>query len=263
MKIRTKEPITFEINTGPYTVPVGKIVKMDPKIGRDLVRQGRAESEPVPYFVREFDQTIMLCNSLEAVERVELEGNLLAFTPYQLYFLRSRRSKEIEAILEVKKTFYGTVILAGMTITRSDIDTESSENTVTVSTENVAQIEKGEEVRNMRHHERFPSHYLTQKDFDEPRTLTIQSFGEEEVKTENGPVSKFVLYFEEIEDRGFIVNSVNSQLLEKYCGDDEDWIGMQIELYTDPSIAFGKKVTGGIRIRPALPLFTQERMPQE
>lgn len=33
----------------------------------------------------------------------------------------------------------------------------------------------------------------------------------------------------------------------------ERWIGKSIVLYVDPSIQFGKKVTGGIRVRPFIP----------
>jgi hypothetical protein len=123
------------------------------------------------------------------------------------------------------------------------------------------QIKKRGEVKGMKHHDRFIPNFLGQKDFEKPRILTIESFGEEEIKTENGPIEKYVLRFEEIEDRGFVVNSINSQLLEALYGDDEDWIGKRIEVFTDPTISFGNKVTGGLRLRRPSQLSPQEEEP--
>jgi hypothetical protein len=136
-----------------------------------------------------------------------------------------------------------------------------SVNAVAVPVRDISQIKTKKEVTNMRHHERFPPRFLSQEDFHKPRTLTIQSFGTEEIKSDDGPVDKFILYFEEIEDRGFVVNSINSQILEKLYGDDEDWIGKQIEVWTDPTVAFGKKVTGGLRLRqPSQPTPQDEKL---
>lgn len=33
----------------------------------------------------------------------------------------------------------------------------------------------------------------------------------------------------------------------------EQWIGKQIALYVDPKVAFGRNVTGGVRVRPSIP----------
>jgi hypothetical protein len=134
-------------------------------------------------------------------------------------------------------------------------------NAVAVPVRDIRQIKPREEVKDMRHHDRFIPNFLGQKDIEKPRTLTIESFGMEEIKTENGPVEKYVLRFEEIEDRGFVVNSINSQLLEALYGDDEDWIGKRIEVFTDPTISFGNKVTGGLRLRRPSQPAPQEETP--
>ena len=133
-----------------------------------------------------------------------------------------------------------------------------SENAVAVPVKDISQVKEREEVTNMRHHDRFPPNYLGQKDFEKSRTLTISSVGEEEIKGDNGLVSKYVVRFEEIEDKGFVLNSVNSQKIEKMYGDDEDWIGKEIELYTDPDIVYGGKVVGGVRVRRPLQPTPQE-----
>jgi len=136
-----------------------------------------------------------------------------------------------------------------------------SESAVTVPSEDIRKIKKREEVKDMRHHDRFPPNFLGQKDFEKSRILTISSVGEEEIKGDNGLVSKYVIRFEEIEDKGFVLNSVNSQKIEKMYGDDEDWIGKEIELYTDPDIVYGGKVVGGVRVRqPSQPAPQEEKL---
>ena len=61
---------------------------------------------------------------------------------------------------------------------------------------------------------------------------------------------KWCLTFAEV-DKPLVLNGINAQLLEKICGSDntDDWMGHKCVLYTDPTVAFGGKVVGGIRVR--------------
>lgn len=61
---------------------------------------------------------------------------------------------------------------------------------------------------------------------------------------------RWVMSFDEAE-KGLVLNPTNGQLLEAILkSDDSDhWIGHKIVLYNEPSISYGGKITGGIRVR--------------
>lgn len=104
----------------------------------------------------------------------------------------------------------------------------------------------------MRFDQMAPSKYLKKDDCQTPQLLTIHSFQQENVARDDQPAEmKWVVYFNEIGDKGMVLNSTNLQLLQMATGtEDSDLsIGMKIVLYNDPSITYMGKVTGGLRIR--------------
>jgi hypothetical protein len=95
------------------------------------------------------------------------------------------------------------------------------------------------------------SRFLTQKDIDSPRLVTIQKYEEVNVAMEGAePDERWVVWFGEF-DKPMVLNSTNGQIIGKICGCEElnDSIGKQIVLYVDPNISFGGKLVGGLRVR--------------
>jgi hypothetical protein len=95
------------------------------------------------------------------------------------------------------------------------------------------------------------SKYLTKNDVgDDGLILTIKGFKKEILEGDNGDEEKVILYF--VEDvNPMVLNRTNSQLVGIATGaaNAGEARGKQIVVYNDPSISFGGKVTGGIRIR--------------
>ena len=96
------------------------------------------------------------------------------------------------------------------------------------------------------------SKFLTRADVGKGALLTIKGdVYEENVAKEGAPAEmRFCLDFEESE-KPFVVNSTNGQLIAKITGseDTKHWNGHKIVLYDDPSVSFGGKLVGGIRVR--------------
>lgn len=95
------------------------------------------------------------------------------------------------------------------------------------------------------------SDYLKQSDVGEDGVIcTVKGFKQEELETDEGKEMKVILYF--VEDiKPMVLNKTNAQLLAiatgaKVAGDAK---GKQIIVYADPTVSFGGKVTGGLRIR--------------
>jgi hypothetical protein len=95
------------------------------------------------------------------------------------------------------------------------------------------------------------SKYLRKDDVGEDGLiLTIAGFSREVVKGDDGDEDKVVMHFEEAV-RPMILNKTNSQLLSaitgaKVAGDAK---GKKLVVFNDPSVSFGGRVTGGIRIK--------------
>jgi hypothetical protein len=95
------------------------------------------------------------------------------------------------------------------------------------------------------------SKFLSKTDVGEDGLiLTVKGFRMETVKGDDGDEDKMVLHF--VEDmKPMILNRTNAQLIgvvtgAKVAGDAK---GKQIVVYNDPTIAFGGRVTGGLRIK--------------
>lgn len=97
------------------------------------------------------------------------------------------------------------------------------------------------------------SKYLKQGDVGEAGViLTVRGFKQESLEADDGSKEdKIVLYFMEQDYKPMVLNKTNAQLLAlatgaKVAGDAK---GKTIIVYADPSVGFGGKMTGGLRIR--------------
>lgn len=95
------------------------------------------------------------------------------------------------------------------------------------------------------------SKFLKQSDVGAGVLVTITGCEQHNVAMQGAdPENKWCLTFQELE-KPLVLNGINAQLCEKICGSDDtdDWTGHKVVLYTDPTVAFGGKVVGGIRVR--------------
>jgi len=95
------------------------------------------------------------------------------------------------------------------------------------------------------------SNYLKKEDVMPPITVTISGLEQKNMAKEGEPVeNKYILtWMENI--KPMVLNMTNGQLIAHVLGSEEtdDWRGKQITLYNDPSVSFGGKLTGGIRVQ--------------
>lgn len=103
------------------------------------------------------------------------------------------------------------------------------------------------------------SNYLKRADVQRPMLVTIKDVVQEQMKDEHGqPESKWVIYFLE-QERGMVLNKTNAELIALFTKErnTDNWTGHKVVLYDDPTISFGGKLVGGIRVRaprqPAAP----------
>ncbi len=94
------------------------------------------------------------------------------------------------------------------------------------------------------------SNYLTKEDCEPAIKVTVLHCDEEDVSMANQPARmKYVVYFKE-QAKGMVLNLTNFQRIVSICGkeDTDDWEGVQVTLYNDPTVDFGGKLVGGIRV---------------
>ncbi len=97
------------------------------------------------------------------------------------------------------------------------------------------------------------STYLTQRDIEmlppKDRILTIDHVEAERVGEEKD--LKLVTYFVTL-DEGLVTNMTNGEVIAEIAGSTKTdaWRGVDVEIYVDPTVGFGGKRTGGIRLRP-------------
>jgi hypothetical protein len=109
---------------------------------------------------------------------------------------------------------------------------------------------------NMKRGNAFPSKYLSRTDVESPILCTVGSVMGEDIKSDHGDEHKPVCYFTD-QETGLVVNGVNWDMIEKIARDtgvenaedSDNWANTKVVLYFDPTIRFGNKVTGGIRVR--------------
>ena len=95
------------------------------------------------------------------------------------------------------------------------------------------------------------SKYLAKADVGEDGLiLTVKGFRLETLDGDEGSEDKMILHFKE-DVKPMVLNRTNAQLIAVATGANKtgDAIGKQIVVYNDPTIAFGGKITGGLRIK--------------
>lgn len=95
------------------------------------------------------------------------------------------------------------------------------------------------------------SKYLSKSDVGEDGLiLTIRGFRMETLKSDDGDEDKMVMHFME-DMKPMVLNRTNAQLVgvatgAKTAGDAK---GKQVVVFNDPTVGFGGKITGGLRIK--------------
>lgn len=95
------------------------------------------------------------------------------------------------------------------------------------------------------------SKFLKQSDVGAGVLMTVTGCQQHNVAASGAdPELKWCLTFHE-HDKPLVLNSVNAQLCAQVFGSDDtdDWMGKKIVLFTDPSVTYGGKLVGGIRVR--------------
>ena len=91
---------------------------------------------------------------------------------------------------------------------------------------------------------------------NEDLIVTIASVAEEKVIGPGGKEEvKPVMRFKEKGVKPLILNKVNQKMIASILKTPyiERWVGNRIQLYADPTVKFGREVTGGVRVRDFLP----------
>ncbi len=95
------------------------------------------------------------------------------------------------------------------------------------------------------------SRFLKRSDVGSGKLLTISGCEKQNVaKKDEKPEFKWTLAFEEA-DKPLVLNKINSELIAQISGErnSDNWGGVKVVLYDDPTISFGGKLVGGIRVR--------------
>jgi hypothetical protein len=95
------------------------------------------------------------------------------------------------------------------------------------------------------------SKFLKKEDVSPPIIVTISGLTRENLAKENeAPEMKYVLQFSEAL-KPMVLNLTNGKLIAMVTGeeDTDNWVGKQITLWNDPTVSFGEKMTGGIRVQ--------------
>lgn len=107
----------------------------------------------------------------------------------------------------------------------------------------------------------FDSPYLSSADIVEPTVLTVHHVSLEIDKTKKTKDMFNTAHFVEKELRPgeklkpMILNATNSKTMKGLVGSAfiDDWKGVQITVYVDPNVRFGKESVEGLRISPHAP----------
>ena len=106
--------------------------------------------------------------------------------------------------------------------------------------------------------------YLSRHDVGEDGViLTIKGFKQETLKSDSGDEQKIVMYFQEAGYKPMVLNSTNSQILGKItgCATAGEARGRQVVVYDDPTVSFGGKATGGLRLKKVAGVPAAPRQP--
>ncbi len=95
------------------------------------------------------------------------------------------------------------------------------------------------------------SKFISQADCMKPLLLTIKGCHQDEVGKDDGDKEeRWCLDFEEIK-KSLVLNQTNGELLGEITGKEtiEEMVGFKVVLFVDPTVKFGKKKVGGVRVR--------------
>jgi hypothetical protein len=95
------------------------------------------------------------------------------------------------------------------------------------------------------------SKFLTRGEVAKPVLVTIQEVFQDNVAKEGAPEElKWCIAFPELE-KPMVLNSTNGQIIAQITKseDTDHWAGHKVVLYDDPTVSFGGKLVGGIRVR--------------
>lgn len=95
------------------------------------------------------------------------------------------------------------------------------------------------------------SNYLSKTDVGEDGlVLTIKGFRMETIKSDDGDEDKMVMHFAE-DIKPMVINRTNAQLIGVATGvkNAGEAKGKKIVVFNDPTVGFGGKITGGLRIK--------------
>lgn len=103
-------------------------------------------------------------------------------------------------------------------------------------------------------HDIKQSKFLTKEDVGNGVLATVKKLTEENVAVEGAdPQMKITVWFEELE-KPLVLNMTNASVIAAVAKSETDientWVGAKVVLYTDPTVQYKGKVTGGIRVRP-------------
>lgn len=96
------------------------------------------------------------------------------------------------------------------------------------------------------------SNYLKKEDVGEDGViLTIKGFKQETIKGDAGEETKIIMYFMESDYKPMVLNNTNATILGKITGCETagEARGKQVVVYEDPTVSFGGKNTGGLRLK--------------
>lgn len=116
----------------------------------------------------------------------------------------------------------------------------------------------------------FKSDHLGSADLEEmieegkPLIFTISHVNQEySTKVAGRKIDANIAYFKE-KVKPLVLNATNSKIVKQLAGGSpwvEDWAGLQIELYIDPSIKLAGEVVGGVRVKDQPPkVFTEKEI---
>lgn len=95
------------------------------------------------------------------------------------------------------------------------------------------------------------SKFLTRNEVGKGMLVTIEQLTQENIAKEGAPEElKWCLHFKETE-KPMVLNSTNGQLIAQITKseDTDGWPGHKVVLYDDPTVSYGGKLVGGIRVR--------------
>jgi hypothetical protein len=109
----------------------------------------------------------------------------------------------------------------------------------------------------------FPANYLKADDFPQPRVLTINRLEMQEINDNGSKSSKPILIFNEMGDKGLVLNKTNAARISEFLGENvEAWPRMAVELYQEMVDFQGKRVPAVRVRRPQMPQQQAYQPPQ-